>query len=133
MKINHIAVVVPELEGALGFWRDALGLVEERREENAAEAVNISFLPLGECEIELLEPTDSQSGIAKYLANKGAGMHHICIEVEDMMSVIERLRAYAVDFIGEAPRYRHDGIAYCFVHPRSAGGVLVELYELPKE
>jgi len=131
-RVNHIAVVVDDLGSALNFWRDALGLTLERTESNADEAVEIGFLPLGESEIELLQPIDADSGIGKYLAKHGAGLHHICLEVADIDASMAQLRAYDIELINDAPKVRPEGTRYCFVHPRSTGGVLVELYELPK-
>jgi methylmalonyl-CoA/ethylmalonyl-CoA epimerase len=131
-RVNHIAVVVDDLESALTFWQDALGLPLERTESNAEEAVEIGFLPVGESEIELLQPTDAESGIGKYLAKRGAGLHHICLEVADIEASMAQLRDHHIELITESPRIRPEGTRYCFVHPRSTGGVLVELYELPK-
>ncbi|NLF74361.1 MAG: methylmalonyl-CoA epimerase [Chloroflexi bacterium] len=131
-RINHVAIVVEDLDAALRFWRDALGLPLSKTEENPGENVDIAFLPLGESEIELLQPTDPDSGIGKYLAKKGQGMHHLCVEVDDIQAVIARLVGHGVEMINEAPRVREEGTRYAFVHPKSAGGVLVELYELPK-
>jgi len=128
--INHVAVVVEDLEAALRFWRDALGLPLAHVEDNAEEAVRISFLPLGESEIELLEPSTLDSGVAKYLARRGAGMHHLCIAVDDIEAVMARLAAHGAELINETPRARPDGTRYAFVHPRSTGGVLLELYEM---
>jgi len=93
--------------------------------------VRIAFLPLGESEIELLEPTTPESGIAKYLAKRGPGMHHVCLQVENIEAAMQRLREHQIELINETPRTREDGTRYAFVHPRSAGGVMVELYELP--
>jgi methylmalonyl-CoA/ethylmalonyl-CoA epimerase len=133
-KINHLAIVVENLDEALYFWRDALGLPLTSTEANPDEQVNIGFLSVGESQIELLQPTDSESGIGRYLAKKGAGMHHICIEVADIEATMQRLRDHQVELINDAPKTRpHDGIRYCFVHPRSAFGVLVELYEIPAQ
>ncbi len=130
-RIDHVAIVVEDLEAALGFWRDALGLPLEKTEANPGENVNIGFLPLGDSEIELLEPTDPDSGIGKYLAKRGAGMHHVCVEVDDITATIRRLTAHGAEMINAAPRTREDGTRYAFVHPKSASGVLVELYEKP--
>jgi len=130
-RIDHLAIVVESIEGALGFWRDALGLPVARTEANPGEQVEIAFLPLGESEIELLEPTEADSGIGRYLAKRGQGMHHFCVEVGDLDAVLARLVAHGVELINEAPRLRDDGTRYAFVHPRSASGVLVELYETP--
>jgi methylmalonyl-CoA/ethylmalonyl-CoA epimerase len=130
-RVNHIAVVVPDVEQALGFWRDALGLELARVEHNEREGVNIAFLPVGESEIELIAPTSEDSGVARYLSKTGGGLHHICVEVDDIAAALESLKAKGVELINEAARTREDGIRYAFVHPRSTGGVLLELYELP--
>jgi methylmalonyl-CoA/ethylmalonyl-CoA epimerase len=128
IKINHIAVVVTDLEAARQFWVEALGLPLARVAHVAEEAVNVAFLPAGEGEIELIEPTDAESGVARYLEKRGPGMHHLCLEVEDISATIDRLRAAGVELINEEPRVTADGRQYAFVHPRSTGGVLVELY-----
>ncbi len=130
-RIDHVAVVVENLEAALAFWRDALGLPLTRTERNETEGVAIAFLPVGESEIELLEPTDAESGIGRYLAKRGQGMHHVCVEVDDIEGTMARLTAHGVELINETPRLRDDGTRYAFVHPRSASGVLVELYQKP--
>ncbi len=130
-RVNHIAVVVPDVSKALEFWRDALGLDLSRVEHNPREAVDIAFLPVGDGEIELIAPTSQDSGVARYLAKSGAGLHHICLEVDDITAALESLRARGVELITEAARTRDDGILYAFVHPRSTGGVLLELYQLP--
>lgn len=129
-QIHHIAIVVEDLSAALGFWRDALGLPLDKTEENPGEAVEIAFLPVGGSEIELLQPTDADSGIGKYLAKKGQGMHHVCIQVDDIDAVIARLLDHGVEMINDTPRTRPEGTRYAFVHPKSAYGVLVELYDL---
>ncbi|MBN1967263.1 MAG: methylmalonyl-CoA epimerase [Anaerolineae bacterium] len=130
-KINHVAIVVEDLQAALGFWQGALGLPLEHTADRPDEAVRIAFLPLGEGEIELLQPIDPDSGVAKYIAKRGPGMHHLCIEVDDIDATMARLREHAVELINDAPKTNPDGTRYAFVHPKSAGGVLVELYELP--
>lgn len=131
-KINHIAVVVENLDQALNFWRDALGMPLHRTEANPDEQVNIGFLEAGETEIELLEPTSPESGIGKYLTKKGGGLHHICVEVENIDASMSRLRERGIELLNDAPKTRPEGTRYCFIHPRSTGGVLVELYELVK-
>jgi methylmalonyl-CoA/ethylmalonyl-CoA epimerase len=129
-KINHLAIVVENIDTALGFWRDALGLPLGRVERNEGEEVDIAFLPLESGEIELLAPINATSGIAKYLAKRGVGMHHICLEVEDIAAVMQRLTKHGVELLNDTPKVNEDGIKYCFIHPKSAFGVLVELYEL---
>lgn len=129
IKINHIAVVVADMDKALGFWRDALGLPLQHTERNEGEGVEIAFLPVGEGEIELLKPLGDSSGVAKYLAKTGGGMHHLCIEVADIDAAMQQLAANGAELINETPKTRPDGRRYCFIHPRSTGGVLLELYE----
>jgi methylmalonyl-CoA/ethylmalonyl-CoA epimerase len=132
IKINHIAVVVPDVHAALGFWQQALGLNLSHTERNEGEEVEIAFLPVGDSEIELIAPITESSGVAKFLANRGAGLHHLCIEVDDIAASMAQLAANGAQLINESPRTRDDGTRYAFVHPKSTGGVLVELYELPK-
>jgi len=130
-KINHIAVVVPDVQQALSFWRDALGLDLQRIEHNAQEGVDIAFLPIGnEGEIELIAPTTPDSGVAKYLTKTGGGLHHLCLEVDDLAAALDGLKAKGVELINAEPRIREDGIRYAFIHPRATGGVLLELYQL---
>jgi len=129
-KVDHIAVVVEDLEAGKSFWVEALGLSLERVESVPEESVDIAFLPVGDSEIELLQPTDPESGVAKYLAKRGAGMHHLCLEVDDIEATLARLRAAAVPLITETAKVGHNGKKYAFVHPKGTGGVLVELYQL---
>jgi methylmalonyl-CoA/ethylmalonyl-CoA epimerase len=129
IKIDHLAVVVNDMDAALNFWRDALGLSVSATEHNEHEAVDVAFLPVGESRVELLQPTSEDSGIAKYLAKRGAGMHHLCIAVADIEAAMKQIAASGVELINETPRTREDGTRYAFVHPKSTGGVMVELYE----
>ena len=129
IKIDHVAVVVEDMDAALGFWRDALGLTVEKTESNGVEAVEVAFLPVGESTVELLLPTTVDSGIAKYLVKRGAGIHHLCLAVADIEMCMAQLAEKGIELINETPRVREDGIRYTFVHPKSTGGVLLELYE----
>jgi methylmalonyl-CoA/ethylmalonyl-CoA epimerase len=129
IKVDHIAVVVEDMDTALAFWRDAVGLPLEGTEANEAEAVDVAFLPVGDTRIELLQPTSDDSGIAKYMQKRGAGIHHICLAVADIEASMAQLTQHGVELINEVPRAREDGTRYAFVHPRSTGGVLLELYE----
>ncbi len=131
IKINHVAIVVEDVQQALRFWEDALGLAVAHTERNEEEAVEIAFLPMGESEIELIAPITENSGIAKYLAKKGSGLHHLCVDVDDINAVMQQLRDKNIELINEEPRTRPDGTKYAFVHPKSTGGVLLELYEKP--
>ena len=129
-SINHVAVVVDDMEKALSFWRDALGLRLHELRDVPAEKSQIAFLPLENSELELVVPTTDDSGIAKYLSRRGSGMHHICLEVDDIEAMLARLKSRGVRLINEAPRTGADGKRYAFIHPESASGVLVELYQV---
>jgi methylmalonyl-CoA/ethylmalonyl-CoA epimerase len=130
-RINHVAVLVPDMDGALAFWQDQLGLTLDHVETISSMEVKIAFLPLGESEIELVQPTTATSGLAKYLEKRGPGLHHICLEVEDIRAKLDQLSAGGVQLIDQEPHLMEDGRQLAFIHPKSAGGVLVELYELP--
>lgn len=132
IKINHLAVVADDIESALHFWRDQLGLPVSHTEQNKDESVHIAFLPVGDAEIELIAPITDDSGVAKYLAKKGAGMHHICLEVDSISTAMQDLLSKGVELINDAPKTRPGGVKYAFVHPKSTGGVLIELYEIPR-
>ncbi|MGQ9910064.1 MAG: methylmalonyl-CoA epimerase [Candidatus Flexifilum sp.] len=127
--INHLAIVVEDVPSALTFWRDALGLTVAHVEHNEEEAVDIAFMPTAAGEIELIAPFTADSGIARYLEKRGPGMHHVCLNVSDLDAALARLAAHHIELITETPRVRPDGTRYAFVHPRSTGGVLLELYE----
>lgn len=129
IKMNHLAIVVEDVQQSLAFWRDGLGLpVGSDIEDVPAEEVKVAFLNLGESHIELVQPTTEDSGIAKYLAKRGQGMHHICLEVDNIEAKLDELSDKGYELINETPRER-DGRRYAFVHPKSTGGVLLELYE----
>lgn len=129
-KINHIAVVVPDLADSIHFWVDTLGLELSHKEHVASQAVDVAFLPVGDSKIELLQPTDDESGVARYLAKKGPGMHHICFEVDNIEAALVKLKKADVPLINEVPTTGSDGRKFAFIHPKAANGVLVELYEL---
>ncbi|MBN8580724.1 MAG: methylmalonyl-CoA epimerase [Anaerolineae bacterium] len=128
--INHVAVVVDDMEKSLTFWRDALGLDLHELRDVPAEKSQVAFLPLAGAEVELVMPTSDDSGIAKYLAKRGPGMHHICLEVDDIVGMLAQLRSKNIRLINEEPRTTADGKQYIFIHPESTGGVLVELYQV---
>lgn len=129
-RIDHVAIVVENIDSALGFWRDALGLKLDHVKDVPAEKSAVAFLSVGGSEIELVQPTTDDSGIAKYLQKRGPGMHHICLEVEDIEAALVELQAKGVQLINESPRLGDCGKKYAFIHPKAACGVLVELYEL---
>ncbi len=128
IQLNHLAIVVEDLDAALRFWRDSLGLTGGSVQSLPAEAVDIAFLELGAARIELIKPASSDSGVAKYLAKRGPGLHHLCLEVPDLEAKLKALRDAGYELINDEPRERA-GRRYAFVHPKSAGGVLLELYE----
>jgi methylmalonyl-CoA/ethylmalonyl-CoA epimerase len=128
-KINHVAIVVENIEDALGFWRDQLGLTLDHMEDVPSQASKIAFLPVGEGEVELVQPTNAETGLGKYLEKRGEGMHHLCIEVDDIEGMLEVLKAKGVRLIDAAP-IDLPGRRMAFIHPKAANGVLVELYEI---
>ena len=129
-QINHVAVVVEDMDKALSFWRDALGMELHELRDVPAEKSQVAFLPLLGSEVELVRPTSDDLGIAKYLAKRGPGMHHICLEVDDIEGMMSELKSKGVRLINEEPRLAADGKKYAFVHPESTSGVLVELYQI---
>ena len=130
-RLDHVAVLVPDLDEALSFWQEKLGFELDHVETISSMAVKIAFLPIGESEIELVQPTTEDSGLAKFLEKRGPGLHHICLEVEDISEKLLDLKDKGVRLIDEEPVTMDDGRKLAFLHPKSAGGVLVELYELP--
>jgi methylmalonyl-CoA/ethylmalonyl-CoA epimerase len=128
--VNHVAVVVDDMEKSLAFWRDALGLELHEIRDVPAEKSQVAFLPLPGAEVELVLPVTDDSGIAKYLAKRGPGMHHLCLEVDDIESMLAQLKAKQVRLIHETPQPASGGKKYAFIHPEAAGGVLVELYQI---
>jgi methylmalonyl-CoA/ethylmalonyl-CoA epimerase len=125
--LDHIGIAVANLEEALRFYRDALGLEIEMPEEVPSQHVRAHFIPAGESALELLEATDAESPIAKYVARRGPGLHHITLRVDDIAAALARLKARGVRLIDEVPRPGAHGSLVAFIHPASAHGVLVEL------
>jgi methylmalonyl-CoA epimerase len=129
-RIHHIAIVVKSLEGALPVYRDLLGLPLESIMDVESDQVRIAFLGLGESKVELVQPTDDSTGVARFLANRGEGFHHVCLEVANLAEELTRLGIDGVELIDTAPRRGAEG-PVAFLHPRSCHGVLVELIEAP--
>jgi methylmalonyl-CoA/ethylmalonyl-CoA epimerase len=129
-KIHHVALVVRSIDVALGFWRDLLGLEFETVMDIAQDQVRIAFLVVGESKVELVEPTDETTGVARFLATKGEGFHHVCFEVGNLSETLLRLEIDGLELIDSAPRRGAEG-PVAFIHPRSCHGVLVELIEEP--
>lgn len=130
-KINHIAIVVNDLDESLKTYHDILGLPIGDREIIEEQAVEVAFLPAGDNLIELITPITEDSGVAKYLAKRGEGLHHICLEVPDVDEALAGMLARGAQLINETPVQAAEGRAF-FLHPKGTHGVLIELLEPAK-
>ncbi|MGI8468952.1 MAG: methylmalonyl-CoA epimerase [Pyrinomonadaceae bacterium] len=133
MKINHLGIATNKIDEALKFWEDALGLENVHTETVEDQKVRVAMLPIGETNIELLEPTSEDSPIQKFLEKRGGGIHHIAVEVEDIEASLAKLKSQGARLIDEAPRIGAENCLVAFVHPASSGGVLLELTQKIKE
>ena len=129
-RIHHVAVVVRSIEASLVLYRDLLGMRLETVMDIPSDHVRIAFLGVGESKVELVEPTDDTTGVARFLAAKGEGFHHVCLEVANLAEELTRLAIDGIELIDSTPRRGAEG-PVAFLHPRSCGGVLVELIEAP--
>ena len=129
-KVHHVALIVRSIDDALGFWRDSLGLVVDTVTDIPGDRVRIAFLRVGESKVELVEPTDDSTGVARFLESKGEGFHHVCFEVANLAETLLRLEIDGLELIDTAPRRGAEG-PVAFIHPRACHGVLVELIEVP--
>jgi methylmalonyl-CoA/ethylmalonyl-CoA epimerase len=129
--LDHVAIVVRDLEESIPLWRDALGLELTHVEEVPEQAVRTAIFGHGMGRVELICPTTQDSGIAKFLASRGEGLHHVCIEVEDIESAMDSLRKAGAPLIDEEPRPGAGGARVAFVHPKGMRGVLTELRQGP--
>jgi methylmalonyl-CoA/ethylmalonyl-CoA epimerase len=128
--LHHVGIVVPSIAEALPFYRDVLGYEVGAPHDVSDQRVKVAFIAKGPSRLELLEPTDRESGVARFLAERGrATMHHLCFEVADLARTLERLAAEGVELIDHAPRRGVEGLV-AFIHPRATGGVLIELIQL---
>lgn len=125
LKIDHVGIAVPDIDTAVQAY-EALGFEVTARHDVPSERVRTAFLPAGESQLELLEPTDPESPVARFL-HKRSGLHHVCVEVDDIQAALDLLKARGVALIDETPRVGAGGCRVAFVHPRSAAGVLLEL------
>ena len=128
--IHHVAVVVRDMDAAVRFYHDTLGLALATVLPIPSDGVRIAFLPVGSSRIELVEPTDPSTGVARFLESRGEGFHHVCFEVPDVAEALAKMEAAGVELIDHAPRRGAEG-PVAFLHPRSSHGVLVELIEEP--
>ena len=131
--LDHIGIAVRALDEALPFYRDTLGLAPQGPEEVPAEGVRVAFLQVGESRLELLEPLSDASPIARFLAKRGPGIHHICLRVADMEQALRTVRSRGAEVIPPEHRIGAGGRRVAFIHPRSTGGILLELKEYRRE
>jgi len=131
VRVDHLGIAVRSIEQAARLYTEGLGLRLERIEEVEDQGVKVGFIPLGETEVELLEPTDD-GPVARFLAKRGEGLHHLCLEVPDIAAAMERLRQHGVRLLSDEPLPGAGGCLVVFVHPRSANGVLLELTQKPE-
>jgi len=130
-RIDHIAIIVRNIEQALLFYRDTLGITPSEVKEVPTEQVRIAFLPMGGpggSEIELIEPINADSSLAKFLEKRGEGLHHICLEVENIDTALAEMQAQGAPVLDEQPRIAAEGRAI-FLHPKGTNGVLLELLQ----
>ncbi len=129
-RIDHLAMVVDDIEVALKFWRDGLGLEVSHVEEVPDQGAVVTFLAIGDQTVELVEPTDDESGMSRFLEKRGPGMHHIALEVQNIEDSLDHLGSAGIRLIHDEPVVGAGGRRIAFIHPASTQGVLVELYEL---
>lgn len=131
-KLEHLGIAVANLEEAARFYQQALGLPLEGVEVIEGQRVRVGFFPLGETRIELVEPAAADSPISKFIEKRGPGLHHICLEVEDLKATLEELKQKGIRLIDSEPRPGSHGYNIAFLHPQSTSGVLLELTEKQK-
>ena len=132
LRLDHVGIAVRSLAERVPLYQDLLGVPLAREEEVPTERVRVAFLGDGETHVELLEPIDGEGPIAQFLEKRGEGVHHLCFEVDDIEATLARLRAAGVTLVGQAPRPGAGGCKVAFLHPKSAGGVLIEISEKPR-
>ncbi len=128
-RIDHIGVAVRSLEQELAFYEQALGLEKKAVVEVPGEKVRVAMLPAGEPRIELLEATSPDSAVARFIEKRGEGLHHVALLVPDLAKAVEQLKAHGAKLVTEEIQTGAEGYRYVFIHPKSAGGVLLELIE----
>jgi len=129
MKLHHIGIAVKNIEERLKIWRDVFGLQSERIEEVPDQKVKVAVLPLKDINIELLEPLSEDSTISRFIEKRGEGLHHICLEVDNVEKMLAEMKSANIRLIDEVPRIGAGGKKIIFVHPKDIGGVLIELSE----
>ena len=129
--IEHIGIAVNDLETASSFWENILNILHTHTEDVESEGVSTKIFDTGKGKIELLDSLDKNSPIHKFLQKRGPGIHHICLEVDDINKAIVELKKFKIDILNDSPSIGAEGYKIVFIHPRSTGGVLVELAEKP--
>ena len=129
MKIDHLGIATHGIDQALKFWQDALGLEHVHTEIVEDQKVRVAMLPIGESRVELLEPISEESPISNFLEKRGGGLHHVAVRVDDINAALDRLKQQGVSLIDDSPRIGAEGCLVAFVHPKAAGGVLLELVQ----
>ena len=131
--IEHLAVVVEDIESALTFWRDSLGLAVTHEAAEEGQGVRVAFMPVGDAAVELVQPLKDEGGVTRFIEKRGPGMHHLCVAVDDLDGMIARLKERDVRLTSDEPYTNASGRRLIFVHPAATGGVLLELYEARSE
>jgi methylmalonyl-CoA epimerase len=132
-KIHHLGIAVQDLEGATHVFQHLLGMPLSHTEEVASEKAVVSFFPIGESSFELVQSTDESSAISRFLQKRGPGIHHVCLEVDDIAAQMAELKGKGIQFVNEHPTPGAHGALVAFIHPKAAGGVLIELRQGPQE
>jgi methylmalonyl-CoA epimerase len=128
-RISHLGIATADVNASLNFLAEGLGLQVGGSEVVESDAVRVSFIPVGESRLELLEPVGEEGPVQKYLAARGPGIHHICLEVDDLEGMLSQLREKGITLIDTQPRRGAHGTLVAFVHPKSANGILIELVQ----
>ncbi len=131
IKLNHVAVAVNDITEALEFWEKTLGIKLDHVEDVLSQKVKVAFLPVGESEIELIQPASEDTGTAKFIQTRSTGLHHLCFEVDNIDEMLAGLKSKNIRLINEEPLVL-EGRKMAFIHPESANGVLIELYQIIK-
>ena len=132
-RLDHIAIAVPDIEAAIARFADDLGLTLAGREDVPSQSTTTAFLPIDGTQIELIHPMNGEGPVQAHLDKRGGGLHHLCFETDDIDADMSRLQEKGYRFLSEAPQPGAHGTRVAFIHPKSAGGVLIELAEYPKE
>ena len=128
-KLDHIGIAVKDMEKALAFYRDTLGIASVGKETIEEQKVKVAFLPLGDSELELLESTAPDGPVAKFIEKRGEGIQHIALRVENIEEALDTLKEKGVQLIDQKPRYGAGNAKIAFLHPKATGGILLEISE----